>query len=296
MNRKEFGNLVRSLRKTSINATTFKPFTQEEFAQEIGVSPNTTIRLETGDPGVKIQRDLLRNMADTFRLTTVERGEFFMTAAGLEEHEITAPKQEISLEILNELSGYLKKVQLPAFIHDTFLDIVMVNQIIAYLYNMNINSVSGTPERSFSNVLTFLLSPEFKNQQKMIRNHEAIVQRRILDFRACTLRHRHTVYFDQLFTELCTYPSFENYWGQAIFWEKDQYTDGQHMTLGSCWGELNFVTTHYRAFTAYGYLSLCIFTPITPHTMQVFCNISQQAGMGYYPVAPWPKEEILEEA
>jgi transcriptional regulator with XRE-family HTH domain len=294
MNRKEFGKLARSLRKTSINATTFKPYTQEEFAQVIGVSPNTIIRLETGDPGVKIQGELLRTMADTFRLTTVERGEFFMTATGLEEYEITTPRQDKSLKILNELSEYLKKVQLPAYIHDTFLDIIMINRAMAYLYN--IDTIAGAPERAFPNLLTFLLSPEFEDQQKMMREHEAVVQRRILDFRAYSLRYRHTAYFDQLFAELCTYPSFENYWGQAIFWEKDQYTNGLHMNLHSHWGELNFVFTYYRAFTARGYLNLSICTPITPHTMQVFSDISQQAGMGYYPIAPWPKEEILDDA
>lgn len=295
MNKKEFGKLIQTLRKECFNED-LHSLTQEELAQKTGLSVRTIIRLEKGDEAVKLQGKELEKLADALQLTSGERKEIFLAASGIENNKV-ALTQYHPAEILDSLIQLMKKVYAPAFIMDSYHDLIAVNSGINLLYGIESSYWPDLTHYSTNfNNLRFYFSPEFTKQQEMMGMYwDEVVRYNIIFFRVRSLQYRTTRYFTELFSELRNYPRFIRYWRDAYWQEKDYIIDGGHHNLNSpLWGKLEYIVSRYTALTTYGDLMLCVYTPASLNTFETFSNIVKQASLEISRLGIWPKETDVE--
>jgi transcriptional regulator with XRE-family HTH domain len=135
MNRKEFGQLLATLRQDL-------DWTQFELAEYAEVDEAVVSQIERG---VKkhFEPNLLFCLANALQLTTLERREFLLAASGLDQKQIVRqPSAAMSTDVFNvrralekmiELTGM---VRLPAFMADVYGDVVAANNIILSFFKV----------------------------------------------------------------------------------------------------------------------------------------------------------------
>ena len=135
MNRKEFGQLLATLRQDL-------DWTQFELAEYAEVDEAIISQIERG---VKkhFEPNLLFCLANALQLTTLERREFLLAASGLDQKQIVRqPSAGMSTDVFNvrrvldkmiELTGL---VCLPAFLCDVYGDVIAANNIILSFFKV----------------------------------------------------------------------------------------------------------------------------------------------------------------
>src|SRR5256885_11858405 len=135
MNRKEFGQLLATLRQDL-------DCTQCELSEYAEVDEAIISQMERG---VKkhFEPSLLFRLANAFQLTTLERREFLLAASGLDQkHIVRQATAGMSTDVFNvrktldkmiELTGL---VRLPAFLCDVYGDIISANNIILSFFKL----------------------------------------------------------------------------------------------------------------------------------------------------------------
>lgn len=296
MNRQEFGKLIKALRHECLDEH-LNYLTQEELAHKTGLGVRTIIRLENGDKAVKLQGSDLLKLADALHLTTGERREFFLAATAVEKEKVALNLYD-PLRALDHLLDLMRKLQWPGFILDSYCDVIAVNAGILQLYDLSPTDVRNVTSQSNNfNILRFLFSPDFREQQEMMHEDwKNIVRYNLMNFRAYSLRYRATTYFENLMAELRSYRDFRQYWQQLyLYEEEDHIFDGGHIHLKSkSWGELEYLGTLYTALTIHGLLQLCVYVPISSKTLVEFCRIIEQSDATIYRLSTWPKPLLME--
>lgn len=290
MNREEFSQLIKALRKECRDEN-LKSLTQEELASQTGLSVRTINRLEAGDETIKLKGDDLSKLAHALRLTSGERKEFFLAATEIENSKLTLEHYNPT-DVLNDLFEKLKIVCLPAFISDTYADIIAVNSAMFSLYSFNPLDLNDVADRSpLFNILRFFFSPEFEKQQNMMKNWNNVVFQNIMHFRTYSLRYRSTPYFSKLLSASRKYPSFNRCWRDVYWNEKDHIIDGGDFQFSSpIWGNLEYIVPIYTVLTVHGYLFLSVYTPTNLETLKAFNSIVEQVGTDAYRLATWPEK------
>ena len=135
MNRKEFGELLATLRQ-DLDLTQFK---LSEYAD---VDEAVISQIERG---VKkfFEPDLLFKLANALQLTTLERREFFLAASGLDQKQIVRQvSAAMATDVFNvrrvldkmiELTG---QVRLPAYLCDVYSDVIAANHIVLSFFRV----------------------------------------------------------------------------------------------------------------------------------------------------------------
>lgn len=292
MKRTDFGLLVRALRK-EIRDSNLSSMTQTMLAEQSGLSERTIIRLEKGEP-IKLRGEQLNGLAEALKLTSGERREFFLAAADIDNSDFTSSSHTSQDEqaTLQYLLDILRSQCLPAFISDTYFDMLAVNVAIISLFEMNVAEVDSVINHStVFNTLRFFFSPEFERQQDAMLNWDDLIFQNIMDFRTSSLRYRGTQYFDELLNALLAYPNFRRYWRDIKWEEKDHVVNGGEFQLKTKqWGVLKFVVPVFTVLSSHGILGLSVYTPTTPHTMSVFKEIHDSTPQHILRLAQWPKE------
>ena len=80
MERKMFGKVVAALRKEQIDFDSGYSWSQEKLAKETGLTTRIVGKIERGSQ-VRLDRGTLQELARVFRLTSLERREFFAMAS-----------------------------------------------------------------------------------------------------------------------------------------------------------------------------------------------------------------------
>jgi len=283
MKPKNFGKLIAHLRKEQYDECG-QPYTQKRLAQEMGVSPAIISNMERGEKST-LESDILPRLADALRMPGRERREFLLAAIRIDEREIMGGNAQESLE---KALDVLKNLALPAFLVDTYDNLLAVNHSILALFEYS-DSLLQQADQHFAgyNVLRFVFSQNSPFCESILENKEPYLLQSLSFFRAITLPWRATSYYARLMTELTTTPDMQafraylarsaNDEGDALF--EDKLVGLQHARFG----RLRFYSPSLAEIPSpAGNLHLVAYLPADAHTAQVFAGLAQQ---GYGQVA-----------
>ena len=295
MNRKEFGQLLATLRKDM-------GWTQFQLAELVEIDEAVISQVERG---VKkhYEPELLFSLANAFQLTTLERREFFLAASGLEKKQIVRQasaniKTDVfdvrkMLERMVDLTG---EIRLPAFLGDVFGDVLAANRMMLAFYDIppdmfeNASRIPGGYNTARINFGRALIGRNHASD-----NWEQYALNSMHAFRVNSLRYRAHPYFKYLmkaFRNPIEYPFFDRFWKMVSSTEQDReanvdYFSYTHPALG----RLNYVASTITAVTSSGELFLIQNVPLDEHTDRVFDQL-KNAGTGAIRFAPWPEKNM----
>ena len=292
MNRKEFGQLLATLRQDL-------DWTQFELAEYADVDEAIISQIERG---VKkhFEPNLLFCLANALQLTTLERREFLLAASGLDQKQIVRqPAAGMSTDVFNirrvldkmiELTG---QVRLPAFLSDVYGDVIAANNIILLFFKVPPEYVEAAGQTPGGyNTARFNFGKDLVARGHVIDNWDSYALNSMRTFRECSLRYRAQPYFKYLmkiFRNRNEYPLFDRYWKMVSSSEQDKeasidYFSYQHNEFGP----IKYMSSSAISITSFGELFLIEYLPLDESTSQIFERLAQQAGRGAVTFAPWP--------
>ena len=301
MNRVNFGKLISALR-AEIDDEDYHPWTQKKLADETGLSEHIIRNIEQGRR--RLDSETLIILAEALRLTSGERKEFFLAASGVEYKDIAQRETEPAI-VLNYLIQRMERVYLPAYIIDSFCDVIAVNSAVMRLLDLDMAGLSLETMRAKPfglNMLQFVFSDKaVEYYQKLMGKQHWLdyAYQNMMIFRNYTLRYRSTDYFQELLEELKKLPHFKKYWREwrdpywreEYFGQKDHFIDNEYIYQNSRkMGALVYFSTAITALTTFCDLHFCVYVPATSHTANMFLEISQDNGADIMQVSPWPKK------
>ena len=304
MNTGQFGQLVKALRKEHTDKIKGKTWLQRDLFNEVKKydkeerDQDIIGRIERGD-NVKLSEGFLRALANALKLTSGERKEFFLAASGIViTHMVRhnyAPE-----EVLRGLLDRVRAVNLPAYIIDSYCDIVAANRATLELLDLdaaglNLGQMINQPFGL--NMLQFVFSKKavaFYRPQMAGNHWNNYIYQNMMIFRTLSLRYRYTNYFRELWVTLMGYKEFENAWPAAYYQQEDHYLDNEHIHFNSVrWGKLLiYFSTSFTALTHAGELHFNIYVPSNQTTQEAFVKIiNESAPNEWSQPRAWPGPE-----
>lgn len=296
MNRKEFGELVATLRQDL-------GWTQFQLAEYAEVDEAVVSQIERG---VKkyFEPDLLFHLANALQLTTLERQEFVLAASGLDETQIVRQPSAVTAtdvfdatKILERMIALTADIHLPAFLIDVYSDVVAANKIMLAFYNVPssmLETAATVPGGYNTTRLNF--GSDLVGRKHVVDNWDNYALNSMRSFRENSLRYRAKPYFKYLmknFRNPTAYPFFDRYWKLVSSTEQDKemrvdYFSYHHKDLGP----LKYIASMTTAVTSFGSLFLVQNLPLDEHTDDVFTQLKLKAGTGVVRFAPWPEKPM----
>lgn len=297
MNRKEFGKLLAALRKSRRDEH-YRQLTQRRLAEQSGISEHVLGKLERGEK-ISLEPDLLLALASSMGLSTRERREFFLAAIGLNEREMPA-RQPSPEAIFGELFDSLTQISLPAFIVDSYDDIIAANYIILNLFEFSeeLRKIAPTIVGGY-NVLRFVFSERSKFHSLLNQEHEKYLMQSIRFFRAISLPCRANPYYEHIlsaFKKDRDMARFNQYYHRDMdaYNQDDYYFESERFTFcHPVLGELVFYSPSiFPVATGHGSLYLVTYIPASIVSVQACASLASQFGPGAMRLAPWPEKPI----
>lgn len=288
MDKKDFGQLVATLRKESRNEFD-EPMNQYDLAKTARIPLITLQKIEQGRQ-VNIKPGTLLNLAEALHLNSRATQTFFLASLGIKDVQ-TIKQAAAPQNVLTELTQTLSQLQTPAYILDGFGDILVINLGGLAVFSLEASDLHAPHLLSQHNINRFLFSPEFENlHTSMGEAQSASARRTVMLYKLWTLKVRHHWYFRRLLPELNRYPVFREYWQSPSFHDEDIYVQYNPITLNHPeFGLLKLLACPTHAITAQGDLYLFSLQPLDAHTAEVCLHVAQDLGAQAMPVAPWPK-------
>ena len=288
MDKKDFGQLVATLRKESRNEFD-EPMTQYDLAELARIPLITLQKIEQGRQE-NIKPEILLKLVNALNLSSRARQVFFLTSLGIKDSETLKPTASPQL-VLAELTRTLSQLQTPAFILDGFGDIVALNLSGPAVYDLDLSQINNPNLLSQHNFIRLLFSPEFEKQHAMLEKTQFDFARRtVMLFKLWTMKNRNHWYFQRLIPELNRYQGFREHWQSPTFHDEDIFVQYNHITLKHPeLGPLKFLSSPTQAITTQGDLYLFSFQPLDAHTAEVCVRLTRKLGTQVIPVASWPK-------
>jgi len=292
MNRKEFGQLLATLRQDL-------DWTQFEFAEYAEEDEAVISQIERG---VKkhFEPELLFHLANALQLTTLERREFLLAASGLDQRYIVRqPSAAMSTDVFNprrvldkmvELTG---RIRLPAFLCDVYGDVIATNNIILSFLRVPSEYVemAGQTPGGY-NTARFNFGKDLAARRHVTDNWNQYALNSMRSFRENSLRYRAQPYFKYLmkiFRNQHEYPLFDRYWKMVSSIEQDKEASTDHFSyLHDEFGQIKYSSASTISITSFGELFLIQYLPLDESTSRVFEQLAQQAGQDVAKFAPWP--------
>ena len=306
MNRKDFGKLITTLRREHGDEEDV-PWTQHRLAQEanqvLGAEVFTEYMIGSIERGRRaVDEQTLLALATALQLTSGERKEFFLAASGIDNENIAREENDPE-EVLSVLLDRMKQAYLPAYIIDSYCDVVAINPALIELRSLASDKLGpgGLPKRPFPvNLAMFVFSDDVEKQISALRGEDWSdhAYQTMMVFRTWSLRYRTTAYFQALLQQLKRSRLFRRYWRDVYLREGDHFVDNRHMFMNSPkWGPLAYFSTYFMALTTVGELRLCVYVPAGPETADVFSQIMKQpGGTDILRVGAWPSKKLPEES
>jgi len=278
MNRKNFGQLIAALRTERFDPVLGKSWTQQMLAERTGLTTRIIGDIERGER-VKLDAEVLLALAQAFGLTTLERREFFAAVTEIEEHH-TSSTTLAPDEILGGLLETFQMLKLPAFIHDSFFDIIALNTLFRRFHSV--------PQDS-KNYLAFFFE-SYKTQKRLSQQAWGpYAMHKVLQFRFMTIRYRYTAYYQSLFKALHHNANFREIWAQCLYIEDDHYSQVQmYDYLHPEFGRINYVVTSTSTLTPYGQLFLSVVIPRSDETWQTVMDLAKEQPNYSQRLNMWP--------
>ena len=296
MNRKEFGQLISTLRQD----LDWTQFNLAEFAQ---VDEAVISQLERG---VKkhFEPYLLFNLANSFQLTTMERREFLLAASGLDNRQmVRQPSSQVKTDVfhpqktLTKLMHLTGQLRLPAFVIDVYGDVIAANYIVMSLFQITqewANAGEHLPGGYSMMRVTF--GRDLVSRNMVADNWDSYALSTMRGFREISLRYRAKPYFKYLikaFRNPIEFPLFDRYWKMVSSLEQDKDTNTDLFTYEhNPLGPLKYLASSVVTVTPYGELFLVQYLPTDQHTTEVFEQLAREWGQDVASFAPWPEKII----
>lgn len=292
MNRKEFGELLSTLRQDL-------DWTQFQLSEYADVDEAVISQIERG---VKkfFEPDLLFCLANALQLTTLERREFFLASSGLDQKQIVrqvsaATTTDVfnvrrALDKMIELTG---QVRLPAFLCDVYSDVIATNKIILSFFKVPPAFLDGADHVPGGyNTARFNFGKDLLARNYVVDNWDSYALNSMRAFRENSLRYRAKPYFKYLmkiFRNPIEYPLFNRYWKMVSSVEQDKEVNTDYFSFRhNEFGDIKYTSSSTVSITSFGELFLVQYLPLDARTSQIFEELTQQAGSGVIQFAPWP--------
>jgi transcriptional regulator with XRE-family HTH domain len=301
MNSHDFGKLVKALRE-EIYDENEEHCTQEKLAKETNLSAQVIANIEQGRR--RPDTETLLVLAEALRLTSGERKEFFLAASGVDYRNIAHRAAE-PRRVLGYLMRSMKEVHLPAYIIDSFCEVIVANGAVIRLLDLASAGLDLDKQRQKPfglNMMQFVFSHGAVEHYRKLMGEkwENYAYQNMMILRTYALRYRFTEYFRGLLQVLRNeYPLFRKYWREwrdpywreDYFDEKDHFIDNEHIHLNSPeFGPLVYFSTSITALTTLCDLHFCTYVPATFETALAFRQMTGQGGAEIIKVSRWPED------
>ncbi len=289
-----FGKVVAALRKEQTNFTSGNKWSQQDLANESGLSIRIVGKIERGEQA-RLDDEMLRGLARAFDLTSFERREFFAMASEVSDGHITR-RDLCNEDVLSEVWELLDNICTPAFLTDPLFDIVGVNRSLLAFHGVSLEELKAFKNTPIGiNNLGLVFSSNTALKETLGRGWDSIANANVQQWRASTLRYRHTERFQQIFTALSTYTAFRMIWAVGNEAEhaiedcsrirKCVYQHGNH-------GHVSYTVFVNISISAFGDLHLCTLIPMNKRTTNLFMELSE-TNSGALPLCQWPNSNLV---
>jgi len=289
--RKMFGKVVAALRKEQLDFDSGNSWSQENLAEETGLTTRIVGKIERGSQ-VRLDRATLQELARAFRLTSLERREFFAMASEITDDAIVRADLKHQ-EVFSRVWATLGTICTPAFLMDSFGDLVGANRAVLDFHRLNWSQFNAARSSAGNvNILSLLLAPDAPIRSVLGPGWQAIALANMRQWRVMTLRYRHTTHFRDLFSTLSAYPDFQMLWAASRRRvEDDNSRLRSHFYTHSVYGPVAYTVFTNISLSACGDLYLATFVPQNRDTGAVFQNLADK---GNRPLAltPWPNPTL----
>jgi transcriptional regulator with XRE-family HTH domain len=293
MDRKGFGALIAALRQDL-------GWTQAQLAVAADELPPAISNIERG-LRKHFEPEFLFRLANALQLTPPETRELFMAASSLEDGNSGSGGGSPEFDaqgMIERLANLVEKLQLPAFLADSYSDVIAVNAAMLALFQM-------TPERvaelasipaGFTAVHA-LYGAGMPIRQAIAAKWEEMALSSLQAFRESSLRYRATPYFKYLmrsFRNHKAHPGFERHWRRTSSLDNTRRSSMEPFLFehaGSGW--LSYYASTFITHTPLGELFLYQYLPANELTAQAFSQLLHQTGSKVYRWASWPEKTMI---
>ena len=267
-------------------------WTQKHLGDETGLGKLIIGKIERGQR-VHLDGDTLSRIADALRLTSGERKEFFLAAICPADDHL-ARNDRNPEEILYELISMMKGMQLPAFIVDSYGDIIRAKKSAAVIFGIAQVPVRVAAEPDGYNIMHLMFAPEYGHVRDVLgRQWNSTALQGVGFFRCITLRYRFTAHFGRTICRLRKYPLFRQFWQQTRLIGEDYRLGGEYLRYQHPeYGMLNYFLVSSTALTTSGELYLLMCVPANDSTTKVFTDLAGRGGEIIWSLAPWPVKAL----
>lgn len=296
MNRKDFGQLIASLRQDI-------GWTQAQLAEHADIDNATLSNIERGAKR-HLDPETLFQLANALRLTSLERREFFLGACGLEQEKLVRqpdPNTPTSIFrpalLLNQLTEIMEQVHLPTHLGDCYGDILAVNRVLLEIFQMEPETLKMMIRSlgSFNN-LHFVYGM-LQSQQALADEYSKSALDSIRAFREGSIRYRTDPYYQEMlkkFRDPKQYPLFERYWRRVTTLDEDKEISLSPLQVyHQKYGTLSLTMTSSVSLTPYGELFLTYFLPMDETTSSAIASMIESVGKKAIRLISWPDKKPL---
>lgn len=296
MNRKGFGKLIAALRKEQRDLRG-NQYTQAKLAELTNTTEQVVGRLERGEK-VVFEPEMLALMANAFNLSSRERQEFFLAAAGVDDEHLPSPGNN-HLAVFNEVKNILRQLTLPSFVVDSYDNVILVNQSTLALFEFIQKLREQAPTLKFGfNLLRFVFSTESQFYEYLVENRDDYLRQSICFFRTISFAYRATSQYQQLietFTTEKEMSRFAKYFNREKESWKDEdyfYENNPAAIEHPKFGKLKFYSPATTTISSsIGALHLVSYLPADLATIKIFSDLAQE-NFDVEQISPWPMQEF----
>jgi len=296
MNRKEFGQLIASLRQDL-------GLTQAQLAEMVEMENATLSNIERGAKR-HIEPESLYRLASALHLTSLERREFFLGACGLEQEKIVrqpGPNSRTRVfdakMVLSDLFALMKQVYLPANLGDCYGDLIAVNRALLDVFQIDSDALKTMSQVTggFNNL--HYVYGTMLSQKAFGDDFSQSALDAIRAFREGSLRYRSKPRYQALMNEFrdqSRYPLFERYWRRVSTLDEDKETAGDPIqSQHPKYGTLSLMISSQVTITPYGELFLSYFLPMDAQTAASLVRLIAETGQDVIQLLDWPDKKVL---
>lgn len=272
-------------------------WTQNDLAEQAGLPVAVISNVERGERRGLLKDNILLKLAQGLQLTSLERREFVLAASGVAEQEMIQTGDNPKLSnlqaesFINEMSEKIGYFNVPAFVTDSYSDIVLANSTAIQFYRPPESFLAADPgEIGVFNQMRYVFHVDSPMKAIQGKQWEVSALLSLRFFRRKTMRVRATRYYSQLMEEFKDekrYPLFTKVYRRMLFELQDDY----YHPIGQPKDQDESVFTEFSVFlatTPFGELHLHYLAPLNQNTSIAFDALYRQAGAGSFHFAPFP--------
>ena len=287
MEHETFGRIVAALRKEQIDYASGRRWSQQKLAEETGLTKRIVSKIERGRQA-RLDGEVLQELARAFKLTSLERREFFAMASRLSDK--TFVRADLNHEeVFEKAWSLLDTLCSPSFLMDPFANIVGINRPMVAFHGCDLAQINAAKAATEGvNLLTLLLAPDASLRRVLGHGWHSIALDIMRQWRAMTLRYRHTERFHKLYAALSVFPDFHMFWSASRHRLQDvnshlrshSYTHRMH-------GPVGYTVFTNSSLSNYGDLYLSTHVPQDRGTVDLFQELAGKDSRAV-PMASWP--------